>query len=69
MLVWAKGQCDTLSCGSAARMGNNSIDMEDDLQVTVTILWEMKVSILKMTASMWNILSLCTPRVGAGRYA
>jgi hypothetical protein len=38
-------------------MDDDSIDMEDALQMTVTI-WEMTVSTWKMTVSIWDILSL-----------
>ena len=39
-------------------MEDDSIDMEDDLKMTVSI-WEITVSIWKMTVSIWDILSLC----------
>jgi len=38
-------------------MGDDSIDMGDDLKMSVSI-WEMPVSIWKMTVSIWDILSL-----------
>ena len=39
-------------------MEDDSIDMEDDLNMTVSI-WKMTVSVCKMTVSIWYILSLC----------
>ena len=38
-------------------MGDGSIDMEDDLQMTVSI-WKMTVSMWKMTVSIWDIFSV-----------
>jgi len=38
-------------------MEDDSIDMEDDLKMTVSI-WKMTVSIWEMTVSIWDILSL-----------
>jgi hypothetical protein len=46
-------------------MDDDSIDMEDDLIMTVSI-WEMTVSILEMTVSIWDILSLWA-WLGTGR--
>ena len=44
-------------------MGDDSIDMEDDLMMTVSI-WELTVSIWEMTVSIWDILSLCLEHGG-----
>ena len=43
-------------------MEADSIDMEDELKITVSI-WEMTISIWEMTVSIWDILSLW-PRTG-----
>ena len=39
-------------------MEHDSIDMEDDLNMTVSI-WKMTESIWRMKVSTWDILSLC----------
>jgi len=50
-------------------MEDDSIDMEGDLKMTVSIwkmtvsIWETTVPIWKMTVSRWDILSLCPCRV------
>jgi hypothetical protein len=46
-------------------MEDDSIDMDDDLKMTVSI-WRMTVSIWEMTVSMCDILSLWVAAEGEG---
>jgi len=39
-------------------MEDNSINMEDDLKMTVSI-WKMTISIWEIAVSLWDMLLLC----------